>query len=562
MRLRTRLALAFAALAVLPLLVSLPFVARRLRTTFDRELERRTEATTALVGAEVERLRVRVGEAVAAAAADSGAEALARALLGPGPLPPPDAARSLAEGRGLSVLALVDASGRVRSSAHFPARAGDVDRGLGAALAAPAGTVVLQAVEVSAPEGPRAWPALLSARPVEGVEGAFLVGGVLLDAALATQLSTLSGAEVEFLEGTEVLAGAGRADGRLSVRSLPLGEGTTLRVVVGDAASAEAERALLAALAAVVGGGLLLSLALGVVLARRTTQPLEALTRGARAVAAGQLDTRVQPGAQGEVGVLVEAFNHMTSELGRTTRALVKAERVAAWEEVARSLAHELKNPLTPLKMSLETLSAAQAAGSPRFQELFRESAPAMREEVERLARTVDAFARFARLPPFYPAPLDLGAWAEQSLLLYGAPDTGQREASFEKGLLVHADRDQLAQVLHNLLKNAEEASSSATPWVAVRVRAEGALAILEVEDAGPGVPPGEEEAIFEPAFSRKTGGSGLGLAIARRIAVEHQGTLSVRLGEKGGALFRLALPRLSASGVPPEKTSPSPGWP
>jgi two-component system, NtrC family, nitrogen regulation sensor histidine kinase NtrY len=546
MRLRTRLALAFAALAVLPLLVSAPLVARRLRATFDRELERRSDAALALVAVEVERLRARVEEAVSAAASDKGAEELARALEGPGPLPPPDAARSLAEGRGLSVLALLDAEGRVRSSAHFPARTGDVDRGLAAALAVPPGTVVLRDVQVSAPEGPRAWPALLSARPVEGTASAWLVGGVLLDATLATELATLSGTEVEIRRGTEVLAGAGRVSGRQLVRTLALDEGTSLAVVVGDAASAEAERALLAALALVVGGGLLLSVALGVLLARRITQPLEALTRGAREVAKGQLETQVATGAKGEVGVLVEAFNHMTSELGRTTRALVKAERVAAWEEVARSLAHELKNPLTPLQMSLETLSAAQASESPRFAELFRESAPAMREEVERLARTVDAFARFARLPPFFPVELDLGAWTEQALLLYGAQANVECEASLAKGVRVHADRDQLAQVLHNLLKNAEEATAGRAAWVAVRVLSEGPWAVLEVEDAGPGVPPAERDFIFEPHFSRKQRGSGLGLAICRRIATEHGGTLLVRSGTRGGALFRLALPRLS----------------
>ncbi len=544
MRLRTRLALAFAALAVLPLLVSAPFVARRLRATFDRELERRADAASALVGMEVERLRARVEEAVSAASGDSNAEALARALEGTGPLPPPDAARSLAEGRGLSVLAVVDNTGRVRSSAHFPARAGDVDVGLAAVLALPPGTVVLKDVQVSAPEGPRAWPALLVARPVEGAPASWLVGGVLLDATLATQLATLSGTEVEIRRGTDVLAGAGVVSGRRVVRALALGEGTSLAVVVGDAASAEAERALLTALALVVGGGLLLSVALGVLLARRTTLPLEALTRGAREVAQGQLETQVRTGARGEVGVLVEAFNHMTSELGRTTRALVKAERVAAWEEVARSLAHELKNPLTPLQMSLETLSDAQAANSPRFAELFRESAPAMREEVERLSRTVDAFARFARLPPSFPVEVDLGAWAEQALSLYGAAPGVEREASLQKGLLVQADRDQLAQVLHNLLKNAEEATVGGTPWVAVRVFAEGPRAVLEVEDAGPGVPPEEREHIFEPHFSRKQRGSGLGLAISRRIATEHGGQLEVRSGQKGGALFRLLLPR------------------
>jgi two-component system nitrogen regulation sensor histidine kinase NtrY len=549
MRLRTKLTLAFAALSVLPLLVSAPFVARRLRATFDRELERRAEATTALVAADVERLRRQVAEAVSAAAQDKSAEALAEAVLGNGARPPLDAARSLAEGRGLSVLGLIDAEGRVQSSAHFAARTGDVDEGLRAALALPPGTVAVEEVQVSAPEGPRPWPALVGARAVEGVPTLFLVGGVLLDGALALQLATASGAEVDIRQGPAVLASAGAARGRQLQRTLPLGGETSLGVAVGDAASAEAEAALLGALGGLVAGGLVLSLAVGAFLARRTTRPLEALTRGAEAVAAGQLETKVHSAAKGEVGVLVQAFNSMTSELGRTTRALVKAERVAAWEEVARSLAHELKNPLTPLQMSLETLSAAQADNSPRFAELFRESAPAMREEVERLKRTVDAFARFARLPPYVPEVLDLGAWAEQALLLYRPADKQAPEASLQKGLHVHADKDQLAQVLHNLLKNAEEASGTPGAWATVRVLRVPQGVALEVEDAGPGVPDEERERIFEPHFSRKPGGSGLGLAIARRIATEHSGTLEVETGACGGALFRLVLPRAKAVG-------------
>ncbi len=550
MRLSTRLALTFAALAVLPLLLSAPFVARRLRASFDRELERRGEAAAGLVAASVQRLEARVAEAVAAAARDKSAEELALALWGNGPLPAPDAAAALAEGRGLSVLGLLDAQGRVRNSAHFPARAGDVDAGLLAALLAPPGTVVLALVQVRAPEGPRPWPALLSARAVEGAPGAFLVGGVLLDGALAAELAAQSGAEVELRAGPEVLGSAGQARGRRLWREVPLGAAASAFVAVGDAASVEAESALLEALAAVVGGGLLLALVLGVLLARRTTRPLEALTQGARAVAQGQLDTRVRVRAQGEVGVLVEAFNHMTAELSRTTAALVRAERVAAWEEVAKSLAHELKNPLTPLQMSLETLSAAQAAGSPRFAQLFRESAPAMREEVERLKRTVDAFARFARLPAAHPVLLDLGQWAEQALALY-AWAAGGLQASLALGHLVLADRDQLSAVLHNLHKNAEEALVGRPPWVAVRVLADGPWAVLEVEDGGPGVPEEARERIFEPAFSHKPGGTGLGLAIARRIASEHGGSLQVHTGSRGGALFRLRLPLATASVAP-----------
>ena len=111
------------------------------------------------------------------------------------------------------------------------------------------------------------------------------------------------------------------------------------------------------------------------------------------------------------------------------------------------------------------------------------------------------------------------------------------------RGLSVLGDKDQLSAVLHNLLKNAEEALAGQKPWVAVRVLAEGPWAVLEVEDAGPGVPEAAAERIFEPAFSRKPGGSGLGLAIARRISTEHGGTLSVHRGSRGGALFRLRLP-------------------
>ena len=148
---------------------------------------------------------------------------------------------------------------------------------------------------------------------------------------------------------------------------------------------------------------------------------MEALTEGVRSVAGGALDTRVPATGSGEVRVLVDAFNRMAEDLGHATRALRAAEQAAAWEGVARSLAHELRNPLTPLQMSLETLLAARKARDGRFEALFVESAPAMLEEVERLRRTIDAFARFARLPAAQLEPLDLTAWTEQALGLAGA---------------------------------------------------------------------------------------------------------------------------------------------
>jgi two-component system nitrogen regulation sensor histidine kinase NtrY len=273
------------------------------------------------------------------------------------------------------------------------------------------------------------------------------------------------------------------------------------------------------------------------------------LTAGARAVAVGNLDTRVPRGGRGEVGVLVDAFNRMTEDLGRTTQALVTAERTAAWEGVARSLAHELRNPLTPLQMSLETLLAARQAGDARFEALFAESAPAMLEEVERLRRTIDAFARFARLPSGAREPLDLTAWAAQALAVHaGHPRMGLR---WEPGpaLSVEGDRDQLAQLLHNLLKNADEAMPQGGP-VLVRTRRDGEHAVLEVEDGGPGIPSDERARVFDPGFSRKPEGWGLGLALAARIAAAHGGTLEADGSVLGGALFRFRLP-LSTSSAP-----------
>src|SRR5262249_18383768 len=205
--------------------------------------------------------------------------------------------------------------------------------------------------------------------------------------------------------------------------------------------------------------------------------------------------------------------------------------------------AHELRNPLTPLRMSLETLLAARASGHARFDQLFAESAPAMLEEVERLRRTIDAFARFARLPAAQLGPLELTGWTAHSLAVHtGAP---RRALRWGPGppLEVRGDRDQLSQLLHNLLKNAEEAMPGGGE-VTVRTARDGGWALLEVADRGPGVPLGERAHVLEPGVTSKAEGSGLGLAIAARIAQGHGGTLEVDDAPGGGARFRLRVPR------------------
>jgi nitrogen fixation/metabolism regulation signal transduction histidine kinase len=316
-------------------------------------------------------------------------------------------------------------------------------------------------------------------------------------------------------------------------------------VVAVDAGGPGRARArILVQSAAILFAALALAAALGALLARRIVRPVEALAAGAARVAGGDLSTRVEARAGAEVGALVTAFNGMTEDLQRTRERAAVAERVAAWREVARRLAHEVKNPLTPIAMAIETLRDARAADSPLVDELFETSSTTILAEVARLKRIVDEFSRFARLPAPALGPVDLPDLAESLLALHGAAGDGTLRRELDPATpAVRADRDQVVQVLVNLLDNARAAAGAAgTVVVRVGPTPEGG-AFLEVEDDGPGIAAADRERIFEPYFTTKGAGTGLGLPIARRIAEEHGGRLEVASAPGRGARFRLTLP-------------------
>jgi len=446
--------------------------------------------------------------------------------------------------RGLSVLSLLDSRGVTLSSGHLPARLGDPDPHLFALAQLPAAEPKVAMVELSDAEGLREAPAIAVARPIDyGELRLWAVGGALLDQSLADRLADLTRADVEIVRQGAVLVESGRAAPPAVARELPLGEDVAIRLSLSRAAQREAQAGITRAFVGVAVLGLALTLALGAWVARRITRSIEALTAGARRVAAGDLEAKVTATASGEVGELIGAFNQMTAELRRTTERLVASERIAAWQDVARRLAHEIKNPLTPIKMSLETLLAANEAKSPKFEELFQQGTAVVLEEVERLRRIVDEFSHFVRLPKPSLAPMDLSELVAQILSLYSArPDGIGLMSELEGALPVRVDRDQLTQVVVNLVKNAEEAMPGGGRIV-VRTRRAGGAAHLEVEDTGPGVPAEDRLKILEPYFTTKAGGTGLGLAIASRICQEHGGALEVDGAPGQGALFRVVLP-------------------
>lgn len=448
--------------------------------------------------------------------------------------------------RGLTVLSLFDSKGTTLSSGHLPARRGDPDPELFSVTQQTSPKPVPVRVSVRSDAGLRDVPALVTARPVDyGDLRLWAVGGVLLDEGLAQHLARITQAQVSLRSGDTVVAQAGSAAPPTVERVLPLGNAAEVRLTFSRAAVLEAERGVTHAFLVLAGFGLAFAMLLGLLMSRRITRPVEALTEGARRVAEGARDVQVTAQASGEVEELVRAFNHMTSELRSTTERLVASERIAAWQEVARRLAHEIKNPLTPIQMSLETLLAAQSAQDARFPTLFRDSAAVVLEEVDRLRRIVDEFSRFARLPKPQLAPVDLGELAQSVLSLYATPPEGiTLLPTLQTGVVARADRDQLTQVLVNLVKNAEEAMKDKGGSVRVRVKGTETDAIVEVEDTGPGIPPEHRARIFEPYFTTKDGGTGLGLAIAARILQEHGGKLEVG-GEPGqGARFSVVLPR------------------
>jgi two-component system nitrogen regulation sensor histidine kinase NtrY len=297
-------------------------------------------------------------------------------------------------------------------------------------------------------------------------------------------------------------------------------------------------------------GALVVTIVLGMFVARRMTRDLDRLVEGAQAAARGDLDHRVDVRARDEIGAVATSFNLMMEDLKTSKERLVMAERVAAWQEIARRLAHEIKNPLTPIQMAVETLRKTWTKKHPSFDEIFDESTATVLEESARLKRIVSEFSQFARMPKPDLGPCELNDIVTSCLALYGGSVPVTRRLA--QGLPpIHADRDQIQQVLLNLLENARDALATMpaghAPQIAVETRpgARPDRVELVVADNGPGIAEAIRDKLFTPYFTTKQsqGGTGLGLAIAHRILSDHDGRISVRDSELGGACFCVELP-------------------
>ncbi len=297
---------------------------------------------------------------------------------------------------------------------------------------------------------------------------------------------------------------------------------------------------------AVIAMAILFSAAwFGVYLARRITVPIEKLAEGTKAVAAGNLSVHIDAKADGEMGTLMEAFNTMANDLRVSNAELVKAQKVAVWREVAQRIAHEIKNPLTPIQLSAQRLRKKASEGVEEIRESVQDATGIIINEVKSLMRLVDSFSTFARMPEPVMAEESLHDVIRDVSMLYM---TSQRDVEVNHSLdeavpPIFIDREQMKRVFVNLFENAIAAMDhKGRIWVRTRYDAQRRKVFVEVEDEGKGIQPEDRDRLFLPYFSNTKNGTGLGLAIVNRIITDHHGKIRVLSHGMVGTTFAMEL--------------------
>ncbi len=316
--------------------------------------------------------------------------------------------------------------------------------------------------------------------------------------------------------------------------------------------------------ALLLGGTILVAAGVGFALARSVSRRVRRVADAAQQVAGGDLEVRVPEQGEDEIGDLAVAFNRMLREVERSRARIEYLQRVGAWQDMARRLAHEIKNPLTPIQLAVEETHSRYDGADPRMKRLLDTTLEVVTEEIGTLHRLVNEFTEFARLPharlveepvaqlleELAPTVERLGLGTDPSDLLL-TPSGGTAipvvvTVEAASSARIAADRQMLRKSIDNLVRNAVQAIRAAGKGHRVVVHAsvlgDGRVA-LDVDDDGPGVPPETRERIFDPYFTTRTEGTGLGLAIVKKIVVEHGGAIACEESALGGARFRIVVP-------------------
>ncbi|MGD0735167.1 MAG: ATP-binding protein [Terracidiphilus sp.] len=583
----------------------------RIRVVFEQRDREETALFVSQFQREFQQRSTEVAAAVNRIAASERVRAMAFEIVQSGDTSPYlNAAQTLAQDAQLDFLEVIGPDGNVVSSAQWPARFGYPE-----AAAAATATTFLKREDL--PDGSTAL-GIFAVRAIRGAEPAVkLVGGKRLDQSFLADLPIAPGMQVSLssdsglsaapdasqpaaaqstspipvdsrrmVSATGDVPGAARyqplidsarqtgqpASGILyltarredsvSATAIPLKSDTgavlaVLIVSISRSSMVEAQQHIRAIAYGVAAGGILLVILCSLWIAAQVSRPIEQLARAAEEVASGNWETQVHAGGRDEVGVLARSFNHMTSQLVSQRERLVQTERVAAWRELARRLAHELKNPLFPLQLTVENLVRSRELSPAEFDEVFRESTQTLGMEIANLKTIIGRFSDFSKMPRPQLERIDAKDAVERVRALYetaGAlavqsADSDQQPSKirFEIHLAAEpmpldADPELLHRALSNLVLNAMDAMPDGGT-LTIAAKRLGDKVEIRVADTGAGMTPEECERLFTPYYTTKQHGTGLGLAIVQSVIADHNGTIAVESGKGSGAVFVITLP-------------------
>jgi two-component system, NtrC family, nitrogen regulation sensor histidine kinase NtrY len=564
--LRSRLILGSSLIAIVPLALVMLMLSHRIDTLVRQQAGERLSSALGSLGAKLEADGRRASGRLEIVARDPQLKRLY--LLRP--RGSRDLQEFLAERRfllGLDFLQVTDTSGAViadggATSSVIALDAGDVARHAHARSGAPAGFVR------ESLDG-RTGLALTAVTeiPYENRIVGALRGGQLLDSAFLEQLGQangidliLRGSDGRTLASTIANAGAlhlGFADSTARVtldgrpflgRSYAIGGADPGASIVGLVSTLPADRAV-AALdtgAALLGlVGLMLAILLGVFWSSQVSRPVERLAQYSRVLSEGKWDEPLTLHSVRELQTLVGALERMRGDLRTYRERLLTSERQAAWGQMARKVAHEIKNPLTPIAISIADLKRSFELGRPEFPAILEQAARTIGEEIERLRGLLNEFAEFGRFPAPRFATCGVNSLLADLGVLYGRELADGKlkivlppsEISFD------ADAGQLRQALVNLIRNALDAVEVGGD-VTISAQASGNEVEIVVSDTGPGLDAEQRRQWFVPGFTTKSSGSGFGLTIVERIVSDHGGSIALDAAGARGTTFRIRLPR------------------
>ncbi|MBI4910091.1 MAG: HAMP domain-containing protein [Acidobacteria bacterium] len=486
-------------------------------------------------------------------------------------------AQSQAESVGLDFLDLVRANGTILSSAHWQARFSYPNNWTLTPSEYEVRDTAL--VRVPLPEGEAV--ALAAARKVNAGIGTFAIGARRLDASFLSTLGRSPGmrailwlSEKEVFDATgplaqrepltslaqrvaasrsqasEVIQWTADRGSREAILAMPLERnGAVLGVLMAGTSLADQvrlERSILWTGLAAGLSGIVLGILMGWWTTERVTKPVVQLAESSRKIAAGDWSVRVPVSGKDEIAQMAGSFNQMAGQLEEQRERTVQAERVAAWRELARRLAHELKNPLFPLQLTVENLQRAHDGHPDQFDEVFHESTHTLLSELRNLKTIIGRFSDFAKMPKPTMETVDVDAVIGEVMQLLKAQLGDRIRCQMQlhsNGQTINADPEQLTRALRNLVLNAMDAMPDGGTLGISTEFADGHLR-LEISDTGQGLTEEECARLFTPYYTTKQHGTGLGLAIVQSVVSDHGGRISVSSKPGEGAVFTIDLPQ------------------